>query len=53
MAGLTVSVEPTQEPVTLQEVKEYLRVDDSTDERIIRHLLKQLEGSVKNILVEP
>lgn len=33
MAGLTVSVEPTQEPVTLQEVKEYLRLEDSVDER--------------------
>jgi hypothetical protein len=40
MAGLTVSVEPTQEPVTLQEVKEYLRVDDSTDERIIRPFIE-------------
>ena len=36
MAGLTVNTAPTTEPVTLQEVKEYLRVDDSTDERIIR-----------------
>ena len=40
MAGLTISVEPTQEPVTLQEVKEYLRVDDSTDERIIRPFIE-------------
>ena len=40
MAGLVVSVEPTQEPVTLQEVKEYLRVDDSTDERIIRPFIE-------------
>ena len=36
MAGLKVLTEPTQEPVTLQEVKEYLRVDDGTDERVIR-----------------
>ena len=36
MAGLTVITEPSQEPVTLQEVKEYLRVDDATDERVIR-----------------
>lgn len=36
MAGLKVKTEPTQEPVTLQEVKEYLRVDDATDERVIR-----------------
>ena len=40
MAGLTISVEPTQEPVTLQEVKDYLRVDDSTDERIIRPFIE-------------
>ena len=36
MAGLKVLTEPSQEPVTLQEVKEYLRVDDATDERVIR-----------------
>jgi len=36
MAGLKVKTEPSQEPVTLQEVKEYLRVDDATDERVIR-----------------
>ena len=40
MAGLTVNTAPTQEPVTLQEVKEYLRVDDSTDERIIRPFIE-------------
>ena len=40
MSGLVVSVEPTQEPVTLQEVKDYLRVDDSTDERIIRPFIE-------------
>ena len=40
MAGLKVKTEPSQEPVTLQEVKEYLRVDDSTDERILRPFLE-------------
>ena len=40
MAGLTVNTAPTTEPVTLQEVKEYLRVDDSTDERIIRPFIE-------------
>ena len=29
MAGLTVTTEPTAEPLSLQEVKEYLRVDDA------------------------
>jgi hypothetical protein len=36
MAGLQVTTAPTVEPLTLQEVKEYLRVEDSTDERVIR-----------------
>jgi len=40
MAGLTVSVEPTQEPVTLQEVKEYLRLEDSVDERNLRPIVE-------------
>ena len=40
MSGLEVKTEPTQEPVTLQEVKEYLRVEDSTDERNIRPLIE-------------
>tara|TARA_B100000700_G_scaffold243008_1_gene270802 strand:+ start:800 stop:1453 length:654 start_codon:yes stop_codon:yes gene_type:complete len=39
MAGLTVSTEPTAEPLSLQEVKEYLRVEDSTDERIVQPLI--------------
>ena len=36
MAGLQVTTAPTVEPLTLQEVKEYLRVEDSTDERVLR-----------------
>ncbi len=36
MAGLQITTAPTVEPLTLQEVKEYLRVEDSTDERVIR-----------------
>tara|TARA_R100001369_G_C3300431_1_gene165601 strand:- start:295 stop:951 length:657 start_codon:yes stop_codon:yes gene_type:complete len=36
MAGLSVITPPIIEPVTLQEVKEYLRVDDATDERVVR-----------------
>jgi hypothetical protein len=39
MAGLTVTTEPTAEPLSLQEVKEYLRVDDATDERVVRPLI--------------
>jgi len=40
MAGLTVSVTPTQEPVTLQEVKEYLRLEDSVDERNLQPMVE-------------
>ena len=40
MAGLQVTTEPTAEPLSLQEVKEYLRVDDSTDERVVRPLIE-------------
>jgi len=40
MAGLVVDTGPTQEPVTLQEVKEYLRVDDATDERVVRPFIE-------------
>mgnify|MGYP001347854336 CR=1 FL=1 len=40
MSGITIHTEPAQEPVTLQEVKEYLRVEDSTDERTIRPLIE-------------
>ena len=40
MAGLTVSTEPTQEPVTLQEVKEYLRLEDSVDERNLQPIVE-------------
>lgn len=39
MSGLTVTTEPTAEPLSLQEVKEYLRVDDATDERVVRPLI--------------
>ncbi len=40
MSGLVITTEPSQEPVTLQEVKEYLRVEDSTDERNLRPLIE-------------
>ena len=36
MAGIQVTTAPTAQAVSLQEAKEYLRVDDSTDERIVR-----------------
>ena len=39
MAGFKVTTEPTAEPLSLQEVKEYLRVDDATDERVVQPLI--------------
>ena len=36
MAGLQIATAPTREPVQLQEVKEYLRIADSVDERLLR-----------------
>ena len=40
MAGLTIATEPTQEPLSLQEVKDYLRVEDNTDERILQSMIE-------------
>jgi hypothetical protein len=40
MSGLQVTTQPVQEPISLQEAKEYLRVDDSTDERIVRPFIE-------------
>ena len=40
MAGIQITTEPTAEPLSLQEVKEYLRVTDSTDERVVRPLIE-------------
>lgn len=40
MAGTTVATEPTQEPLSLQEVKDYLRIEDSTDERILQSMIE-------------
>lgn len=42
MAGLQVTTAPTVEPLTLQEVKEYLRVEDSTDERVVRPFIESV-----------
>ena len=36
MGGLTVATAPSVEPVSLQEVKEYLRLEDGVDERLLR-----------------
>ena len=40
MAGLVVTTEPTAEPVSLQEVKDYMRIEDSTDERVLRPFIR-------------
>ena len=40
MAGLQVTTAPTQEPLTLQEVKDYLRLDDALDERVLQDLVE-------------
>ena len=42
MAGLQVTTAPTVEPLNLQEVKEYLRVEDSTDERVLRPYIESV-----------
>jgi len=40
MSGIKITTQPTQEPVTLQEVKDYLRVEDNTDERVLRPFIE-------------
>lgn len=40
MAGLQITTAPTTEPVTLQEAKEYLRIGDSTDERVLQNFIE-------------
>jgi len=50
MAGLKIHTEPTQEPLTLQEVKEYLRVEDNTDERNLRPLIESARRLVEEHL---
>tara|TARA_R100000773_G_C4221020_1_gene119848 strand:+ start:1005 stop:1661 length:657 start_codon:yes stop_codon:yes gene_type:complete len=40
MAGLTIATEPTVEPVQLQEVKDYLKIEDSVDERLLRPFIQ-------------
>ena len=40
MAGISVTTEATTEPVSLQEVKQYLRVEDNTDERVLRPFIQ-------------
>ena len=50
MSGLKILTEPSQEPVTLQEVKEYLRVEDNTDERNLRPLIESARRLVEEHL---
>ena len=46
MAGLQITTAPTTEPVTLQEAKEYLRLGDSTDERVLQNFIENQWGSL-------
>lgn len=39
MAGLVVATPPADEPISLTEAKDFLRIDDQVDERIIKLLL--------------
>ena len=39
MAGIKVTTAPTAEPLSLQEVKEYLRLEDASDERIVQPMI--------------
>ena len=40
MAGITVATEPNQEPLSLQEVKDYLRVENNSDERVLQSMIE-------------
>jgi hypothetical protein len=40
MAGLTIEVQPSAEPITLKEAKDFLRVDDSADDLLITSLIQ-------------
>ena len=40
MAGIVITTQPAQEPITLQEAKEHLRVEDGIDERLLRPLIQ-------------
>lgn len=50
MAGIKVLTGPSQEPLSLQEVKEYLRVEDNTDERNIRPLIESARSLIEEHL---
>jgi hypothetical protein len=36
MSGIQITTAPTQEPVSIQDVKEHLRLDDNQDERLLQ-----------------
>ena len=50
MAGLKIHTAPPRETLTLLEVKEYLRVEDNTDERNLRPLIESARRLVEEHL---
>ena len=50
MAGIKVTTEPTAEPLSLQEVKEYLRLEDASDERVVQPMITAARQFAENHL---
>lgn len=50
MAGIKVTTAPTAEPLSLQEVKEYLRLEDASDERVVQPMITAARQFAENHL---